>query len=319
VKPQIFPEQIQRLHPFIPQVLSIEDFKIDYSQFLGSGCFGKVYALIPRPDDEINSFSRWIPYIYDRIYPAKSNGENEHCIKISYSFIECIIREIYTGNGSALNVFWEKSIQNESATLRYQYGVSQIHIYSTNSWYSQIKSRVNGHTLYHYMETGELLDKKNYLMRKTFIDFLWAITSTPLNHNDLHAENIMYDIKYQRWEIVDGSTEKDCGYRTASARMSAISKIKFDLLKLTPATTEGKRTHALLNFLINKAIEIVSGDEFSNCNYDEFTDRQCLLQAMREFITPKEFHFFNPAKKIKVGAKKARVEAALLRMPWAAR
>lgn len=316
MKPKIFPEQT--LPPIINQAISFEDYKIDYSQFLGSGCFGRVYALIPRPKNEKNIFSRWMPYIYDRIYPAKSNGENAYCVKISYFFIESAIREINAGNDSFLAppvyAFWEKDIQNASTVLRNQYGVSSIHIYSTNSWYSQIKSRINGHTLYHYMETGELLDKKNYLMRKAFINFLWAIASTPLTYNDLHAKNIMYDLKHQQWEIVDGSTKKDPGYRTANARTSVISTIKFDLLLLTPASREGKITRALLNILIDKAIETVNGNEFSNCNYDEFTDHKCLLQAMIEFRTPKEFHFFNPAKQTKVRVKDDRVQAALLRM-----
>lgn len=129
----------------------------------------------------------------------------------------------------------------------------------------------------------------------------------------------MYDLKHQQWEIVDGSTEKNPGYRTASARKSEISSIKFDLLKSTPASREGKSTRSLLNVLINKAIEIVSGDEFSNCNYDEFTDRKCLLQTMIEFRTPNEFPFFNPAKKTKARAEEFQVQASLLCMLGAKR
>jgi len=287
MRPRIFPEQIQQLPPPINHVISFKNYKIDYSQFLGDGDFGKVYALIPRPENEKNVFSNWMPYIYDRIYPAKSNGENEYCIKISYFFIDSVMKD-----RPAIAGFWEKRIQNESAILRNQYGVSRINIYSTNSWYSQIKSRVNGYTLSHYIKTGELLDKKNYLMRKAFIDFLWAIASTPLKFNDLHPGNLMYDSKHHQWEIVDGSTKKELGYHTLKERVAVISNIKSSLFLGTSAS------EILLDILISKAIEMVSQNEFGNCtNYDEFIDRKCLLQAMNELKIPKEFHFLTTIKK----------------------
>ncbi len=113
MRPRVFPEQIQQLPPPINQVISFENYKIDYSQFLGEGDFGKFYALIPRPENEKNLFSSWMPYIYDKIYPAKSNGKNEYCIKISHFSIDSM----------ASGGLWEKHLQNESAILRNQYGV----------------------------------------------------------------------------------------------------------------------------------------------------------------------------------------------------
>ena len=308
MKPRIFPEQTQRLHQLVPQEVSFEDYKIDYSQLLGTGCYGRVYALTVRPANEKNVFSRWLPYIYDRIYPAKSNGERKYCVKISYFFIESVINN--SSLSPAANALWEKDIQNKSTSLRYQYGISRINVYSTYSWYSQVKSRVNGHTLHHYMESGELIDEKNYLMRKAFIDFLWAIASAPLLYDDLHAKNIMYDQEHQQWEIVDGSTQEDPGYRTAKKRASVISILKLDFMGKTPAGGKNKSSHILLNILVNKAIETVSCNEFSNCNYDKFTDHNCLLKALREAKTPNEFHFFNPAKASK---KFAPLQVALLR------
>lgn len=304
MKPKIFPEQTQRLPQVVPQEFSFKDYKIDYSQFLGAGRYGRIYALIARPDNEKNIFSKCMPYVYDWIYPAKSNGESKYCVKcakVSYSFIESVIDD---------SSFREKDIQNKSTILRNQYGISRINIYLTGSWYSQVKSRVNGHTLHYYMESGELLDKKNYLMRKAFIDFLWAIASTPLKYADVHAKNIMYDSEHQQWEIVDGSTQEDPGYRTSKERAAAISIIKEDFLRKKPASGENKSSHALLNILVNKAIETVSCTEFSNCYYDEFTDHNCLLKAIRESKTPNEFHFFNPAKANKKFSQK---QAWLLR------
>ncbi len=313
MKPIIFPEQTQRLPQIVPQEVSFNDYKIDYSQFLGAGRYGRVYAIVARPDNEKNIISKWIPYVYDWIYPAKSNVESKYCVKISYFFIASVFNN--SSLSPAVNAFWEKD-SNKSIILRNQYGISLINVYSIDSWYSQIKSRINGHTLHHYMESGELLDKKNYLMRKAFIDFLWAIASAPLIYDDLHRENIMYDSEHQQWEIVDGSTQEDPGYRTAKERAAVISTIKLDFLSKMPARGENKISHALLNILVNKAIEIVSGNEFSNCNYDEFTDHNCLLKAKRESKTPNEFHFFNPAKSSK---KFSQIQASLLRKLYAKR
>jgi hypothetical protein len=36
MKPKIFPEQTQRLHQIVPQKVSFNNYKIDYSQFLGA-------------------------------------------------------------------------------------------------------------------------------------------------------------------------------------------------------------------------------------------------------------------------------------------
>lgn len=196
-----------------PPTVSFWQYKIDYNKCLGSGKYGTVYELAPRPAAERGLLSSWFPYIYDYLYPVKNNEEEErlYCVKVYHSFYH-YLQSYNTLEDVAY--FWNKSfgescIDVQTNILLHKHQLSNIVFYPTYSFYSQFKTLIRGKTLAECLRDNILLSNEGYEYRKSFHAFLNQLSSLSLSINEVHARNIMYDVKHNRWEIIDGEIKED--------------------------------------------------------------------------------------------------------------
>jgi hypothetical protein len=188
--------------------MSFSDFKIDYNHPLGSGVFGTVYQVVPRPANEKGFFSYYFPYVYDylfRIDPSK-NLSAKYCVKISKTWMRMVYENPEHPFRFRLpwhSLFEGAKEENTNTVLR-KHKMSNITFFKTYSFYAQFKSLVHGKTLHHYLETEDFINPDRFILRKSFVEFMHFIKDPRFTFWELHEYNIMFDEEYRKWEIVDG-------------------------------------------------------------------------------------------------------------------
>ncbi len=188
--------------------MSFANYKIDYNRCLGSGVFGTVYAVVDRPENEKGFFSYWMPYAYDYVFRADISPQESspYCVKIS----KTAIRMVYENPTHPFRFklpwhsFFEGAKEQKTNEVLRKNSISKICFFKSNSFYSQFKTRINGNTLHHYITGGIFLEPAQFAMRKSFVDFMQLIKNPKFTFWELHENNIMFDEKNKRWEIVDG-------------------------------------------------------------------------------------------------------------------
>ncbi|MDI9818299.1 MULTISPECIES: hypothetical protein [unclassified Legionella] len=188
--------------------MSFKDYKIDYNHCLGSGVFGTVYAVFPRPENEKGFFSYWFPYAYDYIFRDSSSEEKstQYCVKISKTAIRMVYENPLHPFRFKLpwhSLFEAKKEEHTNQVLQ-KNGLSNICFFKTNSFYSQFKTRVIGKTLHDYIDSGELFNIDHFELRKKLVNFMRLINNPKFTFWEIHENNLMYDEQNQQWEIVDG-------------------------------------------------------------------------------------------------------------------
>jgi len=191
--------------------LSFWDYKINYNKFLGSGVFGTVYEVVKRPENEKGYLPYFFPYVYDFIFLANEKKYFEKtnlCIKISKSAFRVLFENIDhpLPLRRPIDSFFQSSEERKTNCLLQKHRLSKIKFYKTNSFYSQFKTLVNGHTFQFYLYGGYFTNNKQFKLRKAFVGFLNSILNAKISFKDLHSKNIMYDELESHWEIVQ---EKD--------------------------------------------------------------------------------------------------------------
>ena len=193
--------------------VSFQNYKIDYNHPLGEGSFGAVYPIVRRPESEkIGCLSRcltnWFPYIYDYLYRFNVPlGEpREYCVKI--------YKSIFSLGGfpehiSSNEVHSQPSIEQETNAVLRKYKLSHIQFFKTSGIYSQFKTLVQGKTFSFYLENKSFIQKEQFNLRKSFVDFLKSIDKPNLIFLDMLGDNIMYDERHNRWEIIDGEVREE--------------------------------------------------------------------------------------------------------------
>lgn len=190
--------------------MSFSDYKINYSNRLGSGVFGTVYEVIRRPENEKGIFSYLFPYVYDSIFlvdEKKSVEKTDLCIKISKSTFRIFLENTYTHPTPlmlALRCFHQFKQEQKTNTILRKYGLSKILFIKTSGFYSQFKTVVRGHTFDFYLSKDYFVNSGQFELRKVFVNFLRAILNANVDFEDIHKKNVMYDELEYRWEIVDG-------------------------------------------------------------------------------------------------------------------
>jgi hypothetical protein len=169
--------------------LSFSNYKVNYNCPLGSGNYGTVYEVVERPKREKRCCPVLFPLVYDYFYRVEEAGKKTTglCIKIP--------------NSSDKLLFSRLSDKDINAVLK-KYDLTRVIFYKTCNIFSQLKTRVSGPTLSRCFHKFNQV--KHYAMRKAFVVFLRKIEKAPIDFEDLHDKNIMYDLKKMRWEIVDG-------------------------------------------------------------------------------------------------------------------
>lgn len=175
--------------------LSFWDYKIDYSNRLGSGAYGTVYGVIKRPENEKGYLPYLIPYIYDYVFASqltKEENKTDLCIKVSKTIFGAVV-----------------SLEDVKCnTLMQKHGLTTVQFYKTESLYSQFKTIVNGHTFQYYLVNNYFSAAEQYPLRESFVCFLDSILKSKIDFWDFHGENIMYDEMKVRWEVVDGAVSE---------------------------------------------------------------------------------------------------------------
>ncbi|MBV8803170.1 MAG: hypothetical protein JO131_09490 [Gammaproteobacteria bacterium] len=205
---------LERKHEEIPIDPSIEisfkNWKIDYSRCIGRGTFGIVYEIVPRPEYEKGIFSYWCPYLYDYIFPVNQEQNyvpSPYCVKIFKSSFRLFLRDMQKDTSSAIHSFDQPQLETKLNRVLNQYGLSKIKFFKSNSIYAHFKTKLTGKTFYYYLKNDFFILKEQFHLRESFVNFLNLIKSSPLSFGDMHPDNIMYDEKEKRWEIVDGNVE----------------------------------------------------------------------------------------------------------------
>ncbi|KTD25419.1 Uncharacterised protein [Legionella lansingensis] len=188
--------------------MSFLDYKIDYNKCLGSGVFGTVYEVVPRPENEKGFFSYWFPYAYDYLFRVGpiDREPSQYCVKIS----KTALRIVYENPNHpfryrlAWHSLFEAAKEEKTNGVLRKYSLSNICFFKTNSIYSQFKTQVHGKTLHDYIEKGIFVSSEQFMLRKSFVDFLHKIKNPKFTFWELHENNLMYDEQNNCWEIVDG-------------------------------------------------------------------------------------------------------------------
>ncbi len=277
--------------------LSLENYKIDYNDFLGEGDFGKVYGVVKRPENEKTFFARWFPYQYDSLFRVSSTDKQstKWCIKISKSFLTIAASEIAKGNdlflAPSIGSFFEKKEQFSSNQIRQKHRITNIVFPETSEYCAQFKTRIKGKTLQFHIDNTNFSDPKNYLLRRAYVFFIWTINNVRLNVEDLHFNNLMYDETSQQIEIVDGSTREtmgDKGYNRVFTPYIHDSKQAEILTALSQIAEDGvpytkKFDKCLLNKIKDKEPK---AQEFHNtkdfAKYTRAFSRTSHINALRE-------------------------------------
>lgn len=193
-----------------PEPLSFKYIKIDYNHCLGEGAYSKVYPVFRRPQNEIGLLSHWFPYIYDNIFRIDKKSEEEADLK---NLCVKIRKSIFTVLFESKSHIWTRIIiepmkEKRTNELLRKYNFSKIKFHNTESLFAQFKTRVNGHTLRHYIINDYFTNKNEFDLRKAFVHFLKIISNKNVRLYDMHADNIMYDEEQKYWEIVDGYAQE---------------------------------------------------------------------------------------------------------------
>lgn len=186
--------------PSASNVMSLYDYKVDFDSCLGMGSYGMIYKVYERPEDEKGWFAYAMPYIYDYIYRVREGNtlETEYCIKILVSRLSHLgPREIYD------HFIGEPIEQFEANALLKENGIPCAALIKSNSFFSYFKTRVYGNTLSYYDSSGAFLHAENFAVRKALFNFLKSINRLDIGLNDLHDENVMFDMKDHQWKIID--------------------------------------------------------------------------------------------------------------------
>jgi hypothetical protein len=228
--------------------VSFKDLKIDFNQLLGQGMFGYVYNLIPRPHNEKGFLSQWFPIPYDYLFRSKNKTKSSECVKILkpspwtlISIALCSLIPPPIALLFAVKSFFARREEASTNNLLRKYGLSKIAFKDVDySVYSQVKTKVEGYTFSQLCKNKAFVDPNNYEMRKSFVEFLWTLKNTPLNFNDLHQYNVMYDRVREEWEIVDGSAW-ETQERSLSEGDEHLKQLRARLLALCPLDHKSKQ------------------------------------------------------------------------------
>ncbi len=211
LKPIVFKEQFKNRSPEpAQQQTSLTEYKIDYNNYLGSGRWKHVYAVVKRPDSEKGWLAYFFPLIYDYFFRPEDDAEvTEYCVKIFKSCAELIIYdESVLILRTLIDSFYERSQHIEAQRILRKYRLSKIDTPNTPALYAQLETRINGKTLNSLLDDNEFEKPDAYEIRKAYYDLIWALEMCPLEIMDLHADNIMYDECDKVFQIVDGSVEE---------------------------------------------------------------------------------------------------------------
>lgn len=194
--------------------LPLKDYKIDYNKCLGNGVYGSVYRVVLRPENEKGFWSNWFPHLYDYVYRVHSKPNDEESKKYCIKIFKPMIQVLYENSNEPLPLrrpidsLFEPSIERKTNQILRESGISGITFFNSKSWYSQLKTRVRGKTLKFYLDNGHFDDPEQFVLRKSFVDFLRLLHKSNLAFCDIHAKNLMYDKHRHCWEIIDGSVMK---------------------------------------------------------------------------------------------------------------
>jgi hypothetical protein len=197
---------MQARQPIADEKISLANYKIDYSRRLGSGVYGTVYAIAPRPENEKGFFSANFPFIYDYLFPVtQAYSSEQYCVKSFHSMLRITWENLDKDwSLERVKMIWNQPAdeRNTHATLS-RHGLTQLQFFEGNNHF-QLKTRVKGKTFRQYIEEKSFTNLDQFILRKSFIDFLRLMQKPKLKFNDIHQNNIMYDEKNHCWEIIDG-------------------------------------------------------------------------------------------------------------------
>lgn len=239
VKSMFFGEEINATPP---EEVSFATYKINYGRCLGHGTFGEVYEVSRRHDNEKGFLSSWFPYVYDYVYPTKDSNpsSSEYCVKIAKTSFRICLEYLHKPHKAivySLFSFFNYPLERDLHTKLHQHGLTQIEMIKTSGLYSQFKTVVLGKTFCFYAENDYFEREDQFKLRKTLVEFLRAIKKTPLRFYDVYSHNLMYDVKKNRWEIIDGFARE--------AKDASYSK-KYFFEKLLGKANIGNKTKAIL-------------------------------------------------------------------------
>jgi len=174
--------------------MSFSDYKIDYNYCLGSGVFGTVYAVVPRPENEKGFLSYWFPYSYDYIFRATPSNQKtyQYCVKISKTSFKLLFEN--PNHPFRFRLPWHSLFEFEKEektnhVLR-KNGMSNLRFFKTSSFYSQFKTLVQGGTLHHYLQGEIFISPDQFLLRKSFVEFMRLIKNPKFTFWEIHGKNM---------------------------------------------------------------------------------------------------------------------------------
>ncbi|MBS0637580.1 MAG: hypothetical protein JSS12_08715, partial [Verrucomicrobia bacterium] len=192
----------------VPSVMSFWDCKINYNRCLGSGEWGTVYEVVPRPNNEQNYWSYLFPYVYDYIFRPSEPHHAVHCVKVLAPLPTAMIivsaANKFLFIGLLAGVLFGRYKEKWSNLTARKYGLSTVKFSTTYSLLSQFKTKVNGHTFQYHAQKLNFNKQNKFHLRRAFVIFLQKLNNDKLSISDLHEKNIMYDKAKDCWEIVDG-------------------------------------------------------------------------------------------------------------------
>lgn len=177
--------------------ISLYDYKIDYNQFLGSGCHCSVYRLVVRPEREKGWLSYLFPTVYDYFRrPQTAERQNsDFCAKVIHP---------------SLDLFYESATERTNALatnrLLRDHQLTELTVLSSTSPIVYCQTFVNGARLSEIADNTDCFYNPRYFpLRKDYIRFLRDLGRQNLLIYDLHRGNIMFDTEKNHWEIIDGT------------------------------------------------------------------------------------------------------------------
>ena len=129
------------------------------------------------------------------------------------------------------------------------------------------------------MLNGEFLAIHNYEMRKSFINLLYQVANVPLEFEDVHSKNLMYDTVQNLWILIDVDTYES-KYRYISQQADLLAEFVRHLT--SSFIDEQGANYERCCILINKLTEVV-------LDYDEYTK-----EIDKEFIYFCQDNLFKP-------------------------
>lgn len=138
--------------PPVTGLMSLTRYKIDFNHPLGSGKYGTIYEIVPRPENEKGYASKWFPCLYDYLFrlPKDSDRtERNLCVKLyNSSFYIFLKSRSYAASKKSIS---EPEAELKANKILCKHHFNKMSIFASDNMYVQFKSLVRGNTLAYYI------------------------------------------------------------------------------------------------------------------------------------------------------------------------